>query len=290
MSRLSLRDGFSVARSQARDRIENTIDLKKLFRVIDADPAIVGAGVVFIDSDFNVVTLREFQPICSVAVKRLILREAPRHMGELEFQRNLTSSVRESRLVIEAAGAVFACGGAYLSWKVIYGGVMAAPFTGGVSLVVSVIGVIAAAAGTFQCGVNVLRVGVELLDPKGLDQINSNEWYDAVMVVLDGITLVGASLSFYSTMRYVLATKAATRKSYREILRGLSRQERLALTTEVHRYRKDTFGFPRRYSNSQIKQQTYTQVRDVLAGAASIGGSLLSGNLKPIAVAVYGEF
>jgi hypothetical protein len=60
MSGLSLRDGFSVARRQARDRIESAMDLNKLFRVIDADPAIVGAGVVFIDSYFNVVMLREF--------------------------------------------------------------------------------------------------------------------------------------------------------------------------------------------------------------------------------------
>jgi hypothetical protein len=47
MSGLSVRDGFSVARSQTRDRVENAMDLNKLFRVIDADPAIVGAGVVF---------------------------------------------------------------------------------------------------------------------------------------------------------------------------------------------------------------------------------------------------
>lgn len=59
MSSIQLRDGFSVARSNARDRIESAIDLKQLFRAIDADPAIVGAGVVYIDSDFNVVTLRE---------------------------------------------------------------------------------------------------------------------------------------------------------------------------------------------------------------------------------------
>jgi hypothetical protein len=290
MSGLSVRDGFSVARSQTRDRVENAMDLNKLFRVIDADPAIVGAGVVFIDSDFNVVTLREFQPICSVAVKRVVLREAPRHMRELEFQRNLLSSVRESKLVIEAAGAVLACGGAYLSWKVVYGGAMAAPFTGGISLVVSVTGVVAAAAGTLQCFVNASRVAGELLDPSGLDDVDSEAGYQSISAVLDGITLAGAGLSFYTTMRYVLATKAATRKSYREILRGLSRQERVALTAEVHKYRKDVLGLPKRYSNSQIKQQTYTQLRDLLAAGASINGSLLSGHLKPLAVAVYGEF
>lgn len=102
MGGLSLRDGFSVARSQARDRIENAIDLRQLLRVIDADPAVVGAGVVYIDSDFNVVTLREFQPICSVAVKRVILREAPRDMGAQEFVRELGTNPRESQMVNHA--------------------------------------------------------------------------------------------------------------------------------------------------------------------------------------------
>jgi hypothetical protein len=58
----------------------------------------------------------------------------------------------------------------------------------------------------------------------------------------------------------------------------------------VHKYRKDIIGLPKRYSNAQIKQQTYTQLRDLLASGASVSGSLISGHLKPIAVAVYGEF
>jgi hypothetical protein len=290
MSSIQLRDGFSVARSLAREHIESAVDLRKLFRVIDSDPAIVGAGVVFIDGDFNVVTLREFQPICSVAVKRVILREAPGHMGAQEFHRALESNTRESKLVMDAVSTVAACGGAYLSWTVVYGGIMVVPVTAGVSLVVSAIGVVSAVAGSAQCVVGVLRVAAEILDPKGLDKVDSEEWYQTMMAVLDGITLTGAALSMFSIMRHVMVTRAATRKTYREILRGLSRRERLALTAEVHKYRKDFIGLPKRYTNAQIRQQTYTQLRDLIAVGATVGGSLISGNLKPIAVAVYGEF
>ncbi|RAU43109.1 MULTISPECIES: NAD synthetase [unclassified Pseudomonas] len=290
MSGLSVRDGFSVSRREARERVESAIDLRKLFRVIDTDPALVGAGIVFIDSDFNVVVLREFQPICSVAVKRVILREAPRHMSALEFHKQLEFNVRESTVIKEAIGAGLACGGAYLSWKVVYGGIMAAPFTAGVGLLVTAIGATAAVAGSLQCLVSLGRVGTSMFNPETLDEVDAEPWYQSMTAVLDSITLAGAALSIYSTLRYTLAKKAATGKSYREILRGLSRRERLALTNEVHRYRKDTFGLPRRYSNTEIKQQTYTQLRDVLAAGASIGGSLHSGHLKPIAVAVYGEF
>ncbi len=65
MSNPLLNIGMDSNRSQfmARQRIESQINLPRLFAAIDADPAIVGAGVVYIDADFNVVTLREFQPI-----------------------------------------------------------------------------------------------------------------------------------------------------------------------------------------------------------------------------------
>ena len=45
--------GMDSNRSQfmARQRIESQINLPRLFAVIDADPSIVGAGVVYIDAD-----------------------------------------------------------------------------------------------------------------------------------------------------------------------------------------------------------------------------------------------
>jgi len=108
--------------------------------VIDADPAIVGAGVVYIDSDFNIVTLREFQPICSVAVKRLILREAPRNIAALEFARELETNPRESELVKEGIVATFACTGMVLSWLVVISGSALIPFTAGASGALTVLG------------------------------------------------------------------------------------------------------------------------------------------------------
>lgn len=78
MSSASTGIGMDLSFSQfmARKRIESQINLPRLFAAIDADPGIAGAGVVYIDSEYNVVTLREFKPICSIAPKRIILREA----------------------------------------------------------------------------------------------------------------------------------------------------------------------------------------------------------------------
>lgn len=88
-----LKDGFPSAHRTTRQRIESTIDLRRLFFAIDSDPALIGAGMVYIDQDFNVVTLREFQAVCRVQPIKVVLREAPRHVGPVEFKRMLSMSL-----------------------------------------------------------------------------------------------------------------------------------------------------------------------------------------------------
>ena len=65
-----LKDGFPSAHRTTRQRIESSIDLRRLFFAIDTDPGLIGAGVVYIDEAFNVVILREFQAVCSVVAKK----------------------------------------------------------------------------------------------------------------------------------------------------------------------------------------------------------------------------
>jgi len=301
MSRLALRDGFSFARSQARDRIENAIDLKQLFRVIDADPAIVGAGVVYIDSDFNVVTLRAFQPICSVAVKRVILREAPRYMGPQEFVRELGANPRESQVVMEVVNAGLACLGAVIAWHVVLSGSIAIPFTAGASAVIAGIALTAAVAGSMQCLNGVVRIGLEHRHPEVKDNFDSNDWYAAVVALLDSLTLLGAASTTLVTVRYVSAIRASTGKSVSDVLRGLTRQERGKLTAELLMLRdpsltpkllklKQAVGnMPKRYSQVQINHALITQIKDMFGAGLAITGSSMSGNLNAIAVGVYQE-
>lgn len=301
MSGLSLRDGFSVARRQARDRIESAMDLNKLFRVIDADPAIVGAGVVFIDSDFNVVTLREFQPICSVAVKRVILRESPRHMGVQEFVRALETNPRESQLVREAISTTIACTGAVLSWIVVISGSALVPFTAGSSGVLISLGLASALAGSVQCVVGLGRVVYESVDPDVIDAVDSNEWYETIMRVLDVITLAGASVSIAGTRILKKVMMKTTGKPIRLAVKGLTRQERYQLTTELLTIRHPNLSgkmiqleriarrLPKRFNPVEVKHSLHVQIKDAWAGRLGVAGSLISGNLNTIAVGVYEE-
>jgi len=302
MSSLQLRDGFSVARSNARDRIESAIDLRQLFRAIDADPAIVGAGVVYIDSDFNVVTLREFQPVCSVAVKRIILREAPKYMGVQEFVRELESNPRESKRVKESIVGVVACGGAVLSWIVVISGSALIPFTAGSSGVLTTLGWSAALAGSVQCAVGITRAVFEAVDPGVNDILDSNDWYETIMDLLDLITLIGGGVSIAGTYILKRTLLRATGKSMQQALKGLSRQERYQLTTELLGIRHPTLSakmiklerlakrLPKQFTPIEVSHGLKVQIRDVWAGRLAIGGSAISGNLNPVAVAIYEEF
>ena len=180
------KDGFPSAHRTTRQRIESSLDLRRLFFAIDADPVLIGAGVVYIDGDFNVVVLREFQAICSVRPIKVVLREAPRSVGAVEFKRMLEHEPRESRLVSEALNTAVTCAGAILSWVVISSGFALMPFTAGTSAVISLIGQAAAVAGTVQCIAGVLRTGSEAAFPEFNDYLDSEFWYqDATVVQLE---------------------------------------------------------------------------------------------------------
>ncbi|WP_178126095.1 NAD synthetase [Pseudomonas sp. Fl5BN2] len=300
--------GMDSNRSQffARQRIESEIDLPRLFAAIDSDPAIVGAGVVYIDADFNVVTLREFKPICSITPKRLILREAKKYITPQQFIEQVKKNPRESRLTTEAVNTTLSCGAALLGWIVVFSGSIAVPFTAGASAFMVGLGIAAASAGTAQCGIGGLRVLNEIHNPDANDEMDDAEWYTTVSPILDGISLVGVGGSALTTVKLLKANKASgIGKSWYQLLRGLNRQERAKLTRELLtlrdpgltpkllKLRQRTGALPKRYSSAEIRHATLTQIKDSVGAGLSVWGSNRSGLLKEgktLALGLYEEF
>lgn len=295
--------GMDSNRSQfmARQRIESQINLPRLFAAIDADPAIVGAGVVYIDADFNVVTLREFQPICSIAPKRVILREAQKYIAPAQFAQQVQDNPRESRLVGEAINTSLSCAGAVIGWIVVLSGSVAVPFTAGASTVVAAIGYTAATASTVQCFASGYRTVNEIRNPAKNDQLDSEEWYQYTMIALDAASLVGGGASSLATLKLVRLNKATTGKSVREVLRGLNRQERAKLTKELLsindprltskmiKLKQLSGEMPKRLTPTEVKHATVTQIKDALGAVIGFTGSAISGNVRTIAVGLYEE-
>ncbi|MGZ0714188.1 NAD synthetase [Pseudomonas palleroniana] len=295
--------GMDSNRSQfmARQRIESQINLPRLFAAIDADPGIVGAGVVYIDADFNVVTLREFQPICSIAPKRVILREAQKYIAPTQFAQQVQDNPRESRLVDEAVNTTLSCGGAVIGWIVVLSGSVAVPFSAGASSVVVALGYTAAAASSVQCFASGYRTVNEIRNPARNDQLDSEEWYQYTMIALDAASLVGVGSSALATVKLVRLNKAATGKSVREVLRGLNRQERAKLTKELLsindprltskmlKLKQLSGELPKRFTPTEVRHATVTAIKDALGATIGFTGSAVSGNVRTIAVGLYEE-
>ncbi|WLH82831.1 NAD synthetase [Pseudomonas sp. FP2338] len=296
-----LKDGFPSAHRTTRQRIESSIDLRKLFFAIDSDPALIGAGVVYIDDMFNVVVLREFQTVCSVRPIKVVLREAPKYVGPAEFKRMLEHEPRESEWVAEALGTAVTCTGAILSWIVVTSGVMLMPFTAGTSAVITVIGQAATAAGTVQCIAGALRIASEAAFPEFNDYLDSEPWYQDATAVLDGVALLGVATSMLVTVKAIITTTQVTGKSIRQVLKGLTRQERAKLNNEllkIHdprltsrllKLEKANGKLSKRISATQMQHATATHIMDVLAASLSFTSSATNGNLKTLAVGVYEE-
>ena len=282
----------------ARQRIEAMIDLRKLYTAIDADSAISGAGVVYIDANFNVVTLREFTPICSIRPKRIIIREAQRNVSPQQFAQQVQSNPRESRLIAESVNTSLACAGAVLGWIAIIGGSAIVPFTGGASLVITTLGVAAAAASSAQCGIGAMRVINEVNDPTRIVDLDCEEWYQNMCRALDVVSLAGVGATGATIVRVMNMRKAMTGRSWHQSLRGLSRQERRRLTSEILENRNPALTpalrkalqssgeLPKRFSTSEISSTLAINIRDALGAGISLLGS---STVQTYAIGLYEE-
>ncbi len=301
MTAALLKDGFPSAHLSTRQRLESSLDLRRLFFAIDADPALIGAGVVYIDEAFNVVVLREFQALCRVQPIKLVLREAPRYVGAVEFKRMLEHEPRESRLVAEALNTAVTCAGALLSWVAVTSGVALMPFTAGASAVISFVGKAAAIASSVQCIAGVIRTGTESAFPQLNDYLDDDSWYQAAAAVLDTIALLGVATSTSVTVKVVATSTKITGKTTRQVIKGLSRQERKKLNDELLRIRdprltpkllkleKASGNISKGISATRMRQATAAHIIDVVAASMSFTSSAMSGNVKTLALGLYEE-
>jgi len=152
MSTVLLRSPLQANKEKLlKQRLQNELNTTRIFKALDSDPNTTGAGVVFIDHEFTVITLRPFEPICRKNPIRLILREPPRHVSTVNYANELKASRRDSKLSGELLNTGLSCGAAVLSWIVVTGATVAIPITGGASTAVTYLGIAAASASGLQC-------------------------------------------------------------------------------------------------------------------------------------------
>ena len=178
---------------------------------------------------------------------------------------------------------------------------MLMPFTAGTSAVIMVIGQAAAAAGTVQCITGALRTASEAAFPEFNDYLDSEPWFQDATAVLDGVALLGVATSMLVTVKAIITTTQVTGKSIRQVLKGLTRQERAKLNNELLKIRdprltsrllkleKANGKLSKRISAAAMQHATATHIMDALAASLSFTSSATNGNLKTLAVGVYEE-
>lgn len=131
--------------------------IQKIFRRMDSDPKLVGAGLIFVDKKQHAVQLRPFTPSCRIKPIHIILHEIPDKDRPISYAVKMQSNQRESKLVAESLSALLGCGAAVLGWLVFAGSGAAAPLTA-----ISVLAFGAASASSIQCGVGLYRTYSEV--------------------------------------------------------------------------------------------------------------------------------
>ncbi|MGH8394621.1 MAG: NAD synthetase, partial [Pseudomonas sp.] len=231
----------------------------------------------------------------------VILREAQKYIAPTQFAEHVVSNPRESRLIGEAVNTGISCLGAVISWAAIASGTILVPFSAGASSVIVVVGYAAAGASALQCFNGITRTVLEVARPEGNDWLDSEAWYQNTSTVLDAVSLAGVGASALTTIKLVNVAKAATGKTLREVLRGLNRQERAKLTKELLtindprltskmlKLKQLSGELPKRFTPTQLKHSTKTQIKDALGATAGLIGSAYTGNVKTIALGLYEE-
>ncbi|CAH1521810.1 conserved hypothetical protein [Vibrio owensii] len=291
----------SIKEQQLRSRIEQTVNLKQLFKVIDSRPEISGAGVIYIAGDSTIISLRKFNSSCRVNPISIILKEPTSPMSADSYAKELKSSNRESKVVGEIIGMTLSCASAVLGWLVVFGGAAAIPLSGGTSAAVTYLGTSAALASSAQCGIGLARVGTEIYAPEKLDEFDSNEWYQTTSKALDYISLAGVGAAGSTTIKALSNLKKTSGKSTMDALKTLNRHERARLTKEISRQNIPNLSSKaykrliksgqakRRYSPTEINHAIRIQLKDAIGATLSFTGSAISGNVRSIAIGIYEE-
>jgi hypothetical protein len=263
-------------------------DHRKFLAVIDQNVELRGMRVVLYDGA-KMRVLREGPPICEPGLKSIVIKP---DVGETALQSPSAAQARESHLYLELISGAMGCTGAVVSWMVVLGGSGAAPITGGTSMLVAGLAWTGAVSGTLQCGNSMVRIYGELADGDLLSALDSNEWYTGTVRAMDGISLVGAGVGAFATVRMVYALRATTGKTMAEVLKGLSRQERKKLAEELIRRENPSISnsalkalvaagkYPKRFSMQSVSQAVRNQLKDALNAALGISGSAMSGLIR----------
>jgi hypothetical protein len=286
------------------------VELNAFYEQLDAIPALRGAGVAYAGGGMSIV-LRPSQHVSGLQTF-VVLQEDETLESTLGPPGADASAVAPgadappvpapSDIAVELLGLGLNCGGAVLSGTVVYGGIAAAPLTGGASTVLSFMGDAAFYATAAQCLISVRRSYDMVFNRGEWDRwIDSQSWYPWVSYSLDAVSLGGAAESAFLVRRAYAALKRASGRPLSEVFAGLTRAERKQLTKELIRMQRPGISnkgvkelirigeFPARFSATAIDAALHKELRDAISATLAFTGSGATGIVHKLYVYVFQE-
>jgi hypothetical protein len=269
----------------------NPVVRKKLLDRIDSINEYRGVRVVFYDGK-KIHELRPHPPICAANRRTVVIRPLSKQEKEVVTHGTL-SKQDDDRFYSELLSSGLSCGAAVLSWVVVGGSSAAIPVSGGTSTAITVLAYSAATASSLQCANSGYRLFNEsdLGDNSVNAWLDSQDWYVHTTTALDIISVVGGVSSAGATLKTVInLRKAGT--PMKEVLKGLSRQERKRLTEEIIRAHNPGISnkvlkalvaagkYPKRYSKLEVSSSVRLQLKDAIAATLSFSGSATGGIVR----------
>ena len=268
-----------------------------LFRIIDSQPQLVGAGVGYVGSG-GCYLLRKSSHVGGFATYVVLEETAyiPMRDGR-PTPPGPPQNAKTSSLGKEFGSLLLSCSSAVLAGTAAAVGAAAAPVTGGGSGVITLVSGAAALASAAQCGVSFGRILNELSDPTTNEAyLDKEEWYQWSSNILDAVNLAGVvtgAPSAYANLNKVLLMRKATGKSIPEILKALSRADRKRIAKELAKSTQQLSNkqwkaiaragdLPKVYTNLAIKSAVLETLLGGVADALDLISSAGDGNIALI--------
>ncbi|MCW8935153.1 MAG: hypothetical protein OQK98_10550 [Gammaproteobacteria bacterium] len=268
------------------------IDRKKLFARINKIPKLQSSRIVFYDGN-KLIELRPHPPMCMANKLTVVIK--PKEKQEKIVGQNLEVNRQDnSSFYSELASTGLSCGAAVLSWIAVGGSSAAIPVSGGTSAAITILAWGAATASSAQCANSAYRLYNET--DYGNSEMNawldSQAWYNSTTTVLDIVSVAGGVAAAGATVKMALNLSKSTGKSFKEVLKQLTRHERKRLTEELIRAQNPGISnkalkmfvnagkYPKRYSNLEISSSVRLQLKDAMGAAFSFAGSASSGIIR----------
>ncbi len=297
--------------SLATEQLKSPVDFinkEKLISTIDKVPKLAGAKIVFFDG-IRFHELRPHAPVCQASKLTVVVKPVAK-TDQVVGQNSEITKQDKDRFYSELVSAGLSCGAAVLSWFVVVGSSVAIPVSGGTSTAITLLSYGAATASSLQCMNSGYRLynETDFGDASRNEWLDSQDWYQSTLTVLDVVSVAGGIASAGATIKTVINLQRSTGKGALEVLKGLTRQERKKLTEELIRAQNPGISnktlkmmvnagkYPKRFSNFEVSSAIRYQLKDAIGASLSFAGSATGGVIRDpsripdVAVAIIEEF